>query len=56
MDDKHCDMCTFFDPLNEYCSRYREIHYPDDGEGCPGWEYWKDGEQKCSGQNASSES
>lgn len=42
MDDKHCDMCGWYDMADEYCCRYREAHYPSDGEGCPGWERYDD--------------
>ena len=40
MDDHDCSMCEFYSNLDGWCSRYREMHYPSDGEGCPGWEYW----------------
>lgn len=42
MDDKHCDMCVWYDMHLGYCDRYKERHYPTDGEGCIGWEYWDD--------------
>lgn len=42
MNDKHCDMCCWFDLNTEYCTLYREQHYPTDGAGCIGWEYWDD--------------
>ena len=48
MDDKHCDMCGHYRADNECigrCTKYHEDHYPDDGEGCPGWVYW---EEYCS--------
>ena len=54
MDDRHCDMCRYFEMIeisdeDEFCdtetgncTRYHEIHYPTDGRGCPGWEYWEE--------------
>lgn len=36
MDDHDCSMCEFYSNLDGWCSRYREMHYPSDGEGCPG--------------------
>ena len=41
-DDHHCDMCAHYEMNAEYCTRYREAHYPTDGQGCIGWEYWDD--------------
>lgn len=46
MDDKHCDMCAWYDIDCEYCTLYREKHYPSDGEKCSGWKYWKDVESQ----------
>ena len=45
MEEKHCDMCGWYradDECTGRCTRYHEEHYPGDGEGCPGWEYWED--------------
>lgn len=46
MDDKDCSMCSWYSNLEGWCSMYREFHYPSDGEGCPGWAYWKDTEDE----------
>lgn len=40
MDDHDCSRCLYYSYMNDWCYRYREMHYPSDGAGCPGWEYW----------------
>lgn len=45
-EDRDCSMCRWYSNLEGWCSRYREFHYPSDGEGCPGWEFWKDTEDE----------
>lgn len=52
MDDKDCSMCRWYSNLEGWCSQYKEMHYPSDGENCPGWEYWKDTEAEDYGYDA----
>ena len=51
MDDHNCDMCVYYDMAEEWCSRYRELHYPSDGARCPGYEFYKDVEDQYHEQN-----
>ena len=42
MPEHDCSMCRYYSNLEGFCYRYREQHYPSDGETCNGWEYWDD--------------
>ena len=42
-EEHRCDMCVFYDMEDGYCSRYSEIHNPEDGAYCGGWEHYEMG-------------